>query len=86
MSNILPCPFCGGTKLEEVMNDADRSMECLNCHATGPYVDEVMGCPIEMWNSRYPANITITSDDMLASSDGRGTPVSEMKIFEFSDE
>lgn len=50
----LPCPFCGGTKLEEVMNDADRSMECLNCHATGPYVDPFVESATEAWNSRYP--------------------------------
>ncbi len=49
----MPCAFCGGTKTEEVMNDSLRSLECLNCHAQGPYVEDVLECPIEAWNSRY---------------------------------
>lgn len=49
----LPCAFCGYDNTETVMNDADVALECLNCHATGPYVDSVIECPIEAWNSRY---------------------------------
>ena len=49
----LPCPFCGCDETETVMNDAEVSLECLHCHAQGPYVDEYTECPIEGWNSRY---------------------------------
>ena len=50
---ILPCPFCGCRETEEVMNDSEVSLECLHCHAHGPWVSEVMEDPIEAWNSRY---------------------------------
>jgi Lar family restriction alleviation protein len=53
---ILPCPFCGCSDTEEVMNDGARSLECLHCHATGPYVDPVLEDVIEAWNSRDPDN------------------------------
>lgn len=82
----LPCPFCGYNSKEEVMNDGERSLECLHCHAQGPYVDPVLEDPIEAWNTRYPGKITISSGDMLSSSNGRGTPVSEMKILKISDD
>ena len=52
-SEILPCPFCGCTATEEVMNDAKHSLECLHCHAQGPYVDPVLEDPTEAWNSRH---------------------------------
>jgi hypothetical protein len=54
MDEILPCPFCGSESTEEVMNDGDRSLECLNCHAHGPWVCDVLECPVEAWNSRHP--------------------------------
>ncbi len=65
----LPCPFCGCKDKEEVMNDGESSLECLHCHAHGPWVDAVLDDPIEAWNSRYPAKSTITSDSIFASSD-----------------
>jgi Lar family restriction alleviation protein len=49
---ILPCPFCGCENVEEVMNDSLRSLECLDCHAQGPWVEDVLECPVEAWNSR----------------------------------
>ena len=52
LGDILPCPFCGCTETEEVMNDGEVALECLHCHATGPYVDD-HECPTEAWNSRY---------------------------------
>ena len=62
MSNILPCPFCAFEVTEEVMNDADRSLECLNCHAQGPYVDGFSECATEAWNSRYPDTTHVVED------------------------
>lgn len=59
---ILPCPFCGCKETEEVMNDGDVSLECLHCHATGPYVCEGLEDPIEAWNSRYPDTTHIAED------------------------
>jgi len=49
---IDPCPFCGGTETEEVMNDNEAAIECLACFAHGPWVDSILEDPIEAWNSR----------------------------------
>lgn len=58
---ILPCPFCGCESVEEVMNDGDVSLECLDCHAHGPWVDAALDCPIDGWNSRYPTTKEIST-------------------------
>jgi hypothetical protein len=60
---ISPCPFCGCRETEEVMNDGDRALECLHCHATGPYVDETLEDPIEAWNCRYPSKTFKTFEE-----------------------
>jgi len=60
--NWLNCPFCDGDELAEVMNDCDVSMECLNCHATGPYVNSIDESAREAWNSRHPDTTHIVED------------------------
>ncbi len=62
IEKILPCPFCGGRETETVMNDGDVSLECLHCHAHGPWVDEALECPAEAWNSRDPDTTHVVED------------------------
>ena len=61
--DMRPCPFCGYRDTEEVMNDDLRAIECLRCHAHGPWVDGVLEDPLEAWNSRYPTNSFVPVED-----------------------
>lgn len=47
-----PCPFCGSNKLGP--NYVWTNVECENCGAQGPYIDENMDWPIafELWDKR----------------------------------
>ncbi len=63
----LPCPFCGCRETETIMNDGDVAIECLHCHATGPYVVDGCDDPIEAWNSRYPSVKVSDEETQLAA-------------------
>jgi len=36
MSELKPCPFCGGTKLKSGGNNYDCGIRCQTCEASGP--------------------------------------------------
>lgn len=45
------CPFCGEIKrvVECPTEDLDRSVQCMNCWATGP-IEETKKKAVEAWN------------------------------------
>lgn len=53
---LLPCPFCGGTKLKEiaVSNTGGnvRHIWCMTCQASGPWFNG--GHPANRWNESAP--------------------------------
>lgn len=51
MIELKPCPFCGGTDL----NDDGHFVECFDCHATGPNHYPIPGKAGESWNRRHEA-------------------------------
>lgn len=55
MSDLQPCPFCGGTDLEDYGPDYPQAawVTCRTCHATGPQVVSRAGAdPRAAWNNR----------------------------------
>ena len=57
MSELKPCPFCGGEG-KGVYDDNGYMVECDKCHADGPfasdryYKDDFKRRAIEAWNAR----------------------------------
>ncbi len=54
MSDLKPCPFCGGDdKLAEVIfNKLWHCIQCYRCNADGPLKDSREGANAA-WNTRY---------------------------------
>lgn len=58
-SNLLPCPFCGSNAVEYEFNGSKGYVECKECWAIGPEVEEANNpiCDIEeakrAWNNRH---------------------------------
>jgi len=50
----LPCPFCGGTKLQLLHGDWGWGFECKKCDAIGPWV-KGKDAMIAKWNRRAEA-------------------------------
>lgn len=48
MSELLPCPFCGGTEICLTMS---CSLHCCTCGMTGPSADTNAAC-VKAWNTR----------------------------------
>jgi Lar family restriction alleviation protein len=60
----LPCPFCGGTKLQLLHRDCGWWFVCKKCDALGPCVkgkDEM----VATWNRRAEAKHNPTGDKVF---------------------
>ena len=71
MTELLPCPFCGGTRmlLSDTYDNASSAFECQNCLARGPEADtisnwhpysrrdasEIEADARRLWNRRAPS-------------------------------
>jgi Lar family restriction alleviation protein len=71
-SDLLACPFCGGTAHEvhfdARLNELPAFVECLGCKAFGPDGKGRQGA-IDAWNKRY-ANTTRSGAERPAGADG----------------
>ena len=84
MVELLPCPFCGGTKCEVVEHPEsvwDFVVTCDDCGTSGPIAG--WGYPsawetkeiahakaIELWNRRAPVSVTVGSTRYTLTQDG----------------
>lgn len=86
MSELLPCPFCGGASiLAHDLQDADGDdcvsvfLRCATCDAQGPIGDWLAGGEAA-WNRRAPLSSAIlpneqervTNTDLLPTGQGEG--------------
>lgn len=58
MADLLPCPFCGCTKIREDDNGESGWLVCDDCGATGPYSPDDMAANLSIeqaWNKRLNA-------------------------------
>lgn len=56
MSDLLPCPFCGGEAREEQSNRGDWFLRCSSCCSSGGHYRETdKAKAIAAWNCRAPA-------------------------------
>lgn len=60
MSDLLPCPFCGGEVDQQLMYDGDYSLNCRQCGLSARWADDIARAVPEMiesteklWNTRY---------------------------------
>jgi len=54
-SKLLPCPFCGSTRLVVAASQdfpQDKSVCCMDCHASGP-INTRGGSASKLWNVRF---------------------------------
>jgi len=64
MSELLPCPFCGGTDIRVF----DNRLVCNSCSATGPDLGHCVGAKcradaIAAWNHRAPVPLPVDAPE-----------------------
>lgn len=60
MSELLPCPFCGG---EAVLAHNKKEVVCIECEAFGPYCDTEAEA-IAVWNTRIQTVFGMTFNEI----------------------
>ena len=52
---LLPCPFCGGVKLDYPKGDLVASVQCFTCGTRGPHIGTAEQRAPDLWNKRTKA-------------------------------
>ena len=68
MTELKPCPFCGGTDIHIVENGPDGfSITCKDCNAwvDNIFEDMTKEQAIELWNRRYLNGMPISLHTMI---------------------
>ena len=91
MSDLLPCPFCGGADL--VYNrpigtaGMGRNILCKDCRAEGPLLTFESGTAHEKWNTRTPdprLTVAVEALEMIKESSDAKSNASGIELFQWS--